>query len=94
MADGVGIPGPPDEPGSFQSQGDSDRLRNYLKRKYSLVHVPSRHKAVRWLSEARRRKDDGLPTEAAGWEAALSVFPYEAKEHALYIEGSVDLWLS
>ncbi len=74
-------------------QAKSDRLRSYLKRKYSLVHVPSRHKADAWHAAARGLMADGLPPEAAGLQAARKVFPYECKEHALYAEGPVEAWL-
>ncbi len=69
------------------TQTQSDRLRMFLKRKYGLVHVPSRHKAGAWLDAARQLSSDGLPAEAAGLQAARRVFPYECKEHALHLEG-------
>ena len=76
-------------------QASSDRLRTFLKRKYSLVHVPSRHKAGAWLETAQQlAAQEGLPAESAGLRAAKKVFPYECKEHALYLEGPVDNWLS
>lgn len=76
-----------------EQQATSDRLRTFLKRKYSLVHVPSRHKAGRWIDEARRLAAEGTPPEAAGLQAARKVFPYECKEHALYAEGPAAPWI-
>lgn len=75
------------------TQTQSDRLRVFLKRKYALVHVPSRHKAGRWVDEARLLAADGLPAEAAGLQAARKVFPYECKEHALHAEGPAEPWI-
>ncbi len=57
-----------------------DALPVALRRKYGLVHVPSRRKADQWLHEVRREIESGLPFEAAGLSAARSVFPYEARE--------------
>lgn len=77
-----------------EEQATSDRLRTFLKRKYSLVHVPSRHKAARWTEEARLLVAGGMSPEAAGLQAARKVFPYECKEHALYAEGPAEPWIA
>lgn len=66
-----------------------DSLKLILKRKYSLVHVPNRHKVERWIEETRRHHAAGDSPEHAGIRAARSVFPYEMKEHAVYSETSV-----
>jgi hypothetical protein len=54
-----------------------DELRIALKRKYRLVHVPSRHKATAWADAVREFGADGSPPEEAGHRAALKLFPYE-----------------
>lgn len=51
-----------------------------LREKYSLVHVPSRHRVVRWCERATALIAEGLPPEHAGMRAAAEVFPYEARE--------------
>lgn len=51
-----------------------------LKRKYGLVHVPSRHRQDRWLQRYRELLEEGEPPETAGLRAAREVFPYEARE--------------
>lgn len=51
-----------------------------LKRKYGLVHVPSRHRQERWLTRYRELRKEGDPPETAGLRAAREVFPYEARE--------------
>jgi len=61
-----------------------DRMRLLLKKKYALVHVPSRHKAEAWLSLTRALQAAGSTPEQAGLRAAHQVFPYECKEYALY----------
>lgn len=52
----------------------------HLRRKYSLVHVPSRRKVVAWADRCRREIAAGVPPESAGLIAAQGVFPYEAKK--------------
>lgn len=51
-----------------------------LRRKYGLVHVPSRTRVERWISVVHREIGLGVPAEAAGLQAAREVFPYEARE--------------
>lgn len=51
-----------------------------LRRKYGLVHVPSRSRAERWCEAVTQGIETGLPPEAAGLQAARMVFPYEARE--------------
>jgi hypothetical protein len=60
-----------------------------LKKKYGLVHVPSVHKAERWLEEARSRISSGQPPEQAGTSAAHQVFPYEFKPYNIHNAASV-----
>lgn len=66
-----------------------DRLKLILKRKYSLVHVPNRHKVARWIDETRQAIAAGDPAERAGTRAAKSVFPYEMKEQKIHSETPV-----
>lgn len=54
-----------------------DQAKLLLKDKYQLVHVPNRHKVLRWASEVRAAMRDGLHSEDAGKKAARVVFPYE-----------------
>jgi len=78
-----------------------DELRIALKRKYRLVHVPSRHKSEAWARAAQSFRADGSPGEEAGHRAALQVFPYEYRPPASeptprvedVLEG-VDQWTS
>jgi len=51
-----------------------------LRKKYGLVHVPSRSRINRWCTGTRSGIESGLPPEAAGLQAAREVFPYEARE--------------
>lgn len=66
-----------------------DTLKLILKRKYALVHVPSRHKVERWIDETKLYHRSGDSPEHAGLRAARSVFPYEVKEHNLHRETPV-----
>lgn len=66
-----------------------DSLKLLIKRKYSLVHVPNRHKVEQWIEETRRHHAAGDSPERAGIRAARSVFPYETKEHGVYAETPV-----
>ena len=50
-----------------------------IKTKYGLVHVPSARKCRSWAREVRKNRAAGLPPEHAGWQAARTVFPYEAR---------------
>lgn len=67
----------------------NDALKLILKRKYSLVHVPNRHKVERWIEETRALVAKGESAEQAGTRAAKLVFPYEMKERAIYSEQPV-----
>lgn len=60
-----------------------DELRIGLKRKYRLVHVPSRHKAEAWLEAVRSFAAEDSPEEEAGHRGALRVFPYEYRPPAI-----------
>jgi len=74
-------------PAGFQSDRIGpmlDRAKLLLKDKYCLVHVPNRHKVVRWDELTRANRKDGQSTEHAGLLAARAVFPYEIKEYNLY----------
>lgn len=51
-----------------------------LKRKYGLVHVPSRPRLERWLRRYEELRGEGEPSEIAGLRAAREIFPYEARE--------------
>jgi hypothetical protein len=66
-----------------------DSLKLLIKRKYSLVHVPNRHKVERWVEETRCHHAAGDSPERAGIRAARSIFPYEMKEHSVYAETPV-----
>jgi hypothetical protein len=68
----------------------SDRLKLLLREKYSLVHVPNRHKVARWVALTRSHMRTGQPAEQAGLLAARMTFPYEARDYALYSATSVD----
>jgi len=61
-----------------------DRAKLLLKDKFCLVHVPNRHKVVRWNELTRAHQKDGQSAEHAGLLAARAVFPYEIKEYNLY----------
>lgn len=61
-----------------------DRAKLLLKDKYCLVHVPNRHKVIRWAELARSHRKSGESSEHAGLLAARAVFPYELKEYNLY----------
>jgi hypothetical protein len=66
-----------------------DQLRLTLKKKYSLVHVPNRHKVARWIEETESLHSAGNSLEQAGLIAARRIFPYEVKEHGLHMEAPV-----
>lgn len=61
-----------------------------LRKKYDLVHVPSRHKVDRWMDLARSLIADGYPPEQAGMEAARKVFSYEYHETRVFRETAVE----
>jgi len=65
-----------------------------LKNKYSLAHIPSRHKAMRWVSETEGLVRSGYSAEEAGIEAAKRLFPYEYKETAVYQAKKAEVILS
>lgn len=68
----------------------TDRLKLLLREKYSLVHVPNRHKVRRWVALTRSHMRTGQPAEQAGLLAARMTFPYEARDYALYSTTPVD----
>ena len=51
-----------------------------LRSKYGLVHVPSRLRVERWVQDTREAIRMGLPSERAGLQVVLAIFPYEARE--------------
>ena len=65
----------------------NESTRLLLKRKYGLVHVPNRHRALAWYSEVKRRIAAGEPPEAAGAAVAERLFRYEYKPLARYADG-------
>lgn len=67
-----------------------DRLKLLLRDKYSLVHVPNRHKVTKWLALTRSHLKTGQAAEQAGLLAARMVFPYEVREHAIYASAPVE----
>ncbi|WP_455381340.1 hypothetical protein [Salinispira pacifica] len=71
-----------------------DRAKLLLKEKYCLVHVPTRHKVVRWAELARSHRKTGQSVEHAGLLAARAVFPYELKEYNLYSGPAVEAILA
>jgi hypothetical protein len=58
-----------------------DKARRALKDKYSLVHIPNRHRIRDWEEQVIERVKDGVGLEDAGTAAAREVFRYEFKPH-------------
>ncbi|HUX14408.1 MAG TPA: hypothetical protein VMW87_15375 [Spirochaetia bacterium] len=61
-----------------------DRAKLLLKDKYCLVHVPNRHKVIRWAELTRSHRKTGQSVEHAGLLAARTIFPHELKEYNIY----------
>jgi hypothetical protein len=61
-----------------------------LRRKYELVHLPSRKKVERWRRKTLDLIDEGYPKEQAGMVSAKAVFTYEYHEHRVYNEVPVE----